>query len=168
MSNDTGTDLFYIREMDSADLPAVNAFVRAEGMGAVAEADLVFVAVSPAPAAADPADPAAVPAAAAADPDGQVVAFIRLILDEACGCHVNPVVVYPTWRRFGVGKALVEHALARYGELRLVSRGSSLAFYEALGFEEVPWDMICAAVAHECDECEIRPTCNPIPVRKTR
>ncbi|MCL2889216.1 MAG: GNAT family N-acetyltransferase [Eggerthellaceae bacterium] len=117
----------------------------AEGMGTIEAADVVYVA---------------------ANNDNQAVAFIRLIFDEESVCHVNPLVVCPGWRRIGVGKALTEYALERFGELRLVSRGGSLAFYQALGFEEIPWEKICHQVASECDGCELRTECNPTPLHK--
>ncbi|MCL2826294.1 MAG: GNAT family N-acetyltransferase [Eggerthellaceae bacterium] len=140
-------ELFTIRAAGEGDLPAINMMADAEGMGNVEPTDTVFVAVNN---------------------EDQVVAFIRLVFDNERGCHVNPVVVFPTWRRYGVGKALTEYALDRFGELRLVSRGQSLAFYQAQGFEEVPWDMICASVASECEGCEMREECHPTPLRKVK
>ena len=143
----TTESLFSIRDAAESDLPAINAMSAAEGMGAAEATDVVFVAVNA---------------------DGEAVGFIRLAHDEEQGWHINPVVVYPTWRRHGVGKALVAYALDRFGELRLVSRGTSRAFYEALGFEAVPWEMVSPPIAAECDGCEAFGECSPVPMRKKR
>ena len=79
---------------------------------------------------------------------------------------MNPVVSCATWRGWGVGRALVEEALARVGELRLVARGASVPFYRALGFKEVPWDAIAPTIAADCDGCEMRGECAPLPMGK--
>ncbi len=67
-----------------------------------------------------------------------------LVPHHLVGCnevaHVNPVVVNRDWRGYGVGRALMDDALARYGELRFVARGGAVAFYRALGYEEISWD----------------------------
>ncbi|MDR0513652.1 MAG: GNAT family N-acetyltransferase [Coriobacteriaceae bacterium] len=138
--------LFHIREAHGRDLAAVDALSLAEDMGHIGSLQDVQVAVNH---------------------EDQVVGFIRLVFDDKGVCHVSPVVVYPTWRRFGVGRALVEGALGRHGELRLVSRGSSLAFYQSLGFEETPWETILGTIAHDCDECPIIEECKPVPLRKS-
>lgn len=135
--------LFTIRNVKPADLVLANMLSAAEGMGPVQEGDCIRVAVNE---------------------GDEVVGFARFVFDEAGTCHVNPVVVYPTWRRYGVGRALMNDALARYGEVRLVSRGNSKAFYEALGFVPCAWSDIYAPVARECDECELREECNPQPM----
>lgn len=127
------------------DLPAINAFALAEGMGDIERAHNVHVAINA---------------------DGEIVGFIRLVFDGEGICHVNPVVVYPTWRGFGVGRILIDYALATYGEVRLVSRGSSLAFYQALGFEPIAWDLVFDPIAAECDACELRDECKPVPMGK--
>ena len=111
--------LFTLRPAREDDLPTINAFAAVEGMADLPSIDRVTVAESEA---------------------GDVVGFVRIAAEEEGVGHVNPIVVYSTWRGYGVGRALMDDALARYGELRLVSRGSSLGFYRALGFHEVPWD----------------------------
>lgn len=92
------------------------------------------------------------------------VGFIRLQKGADGVAHINPVVTYATWRGYGVGRALVEDALVHEGELRLVARGYSIPFYEKLGFEEISWDDIAPEVAAECDGCEIREECGPLPM----
>lgn len=139
------SDLIRIRTAEPDDCATLTAYSALEGMGPIEPEDTVRVAVSD---------------------DGDIVGFIRLVFDEAGVCHVNPVVVYSTWRGFGVGRALVEDALREFGELRLVSRGTSTPFYEALGFEAIPWDDIHPPIAAECDECELFDECDPLPMRK--
>ncbi|WP_139653677.1 GNAT family N-acetyltransferase [Raoultibacter phocaeensis] len=139
------SELFTIRHAEPGDCATLTAYSSLEGMGPIEPGDTVRVAVSD---------------------DGDIVGFIRLVFDSAGVCHINPVVVYSTWRGFGVGRALVEGALGEFGELRLVSRGTSRAFYEALGFEAIPWDDIHPPIVEECDECELFDECSPLPMRK--
>ncbi len=137
-------ELFTLHDAHPSNLEAINCLSHSEGFGVVEKGDTVRVALNE---------------------DGEVVGFMRLVFDDSGVCHINPVVVYSTWRRFGVGRALMNDALKRYGEVRLVSRGSSLHFYEALGYESCEWDEIKSEVAAECDECEMREECNPSPMK---
>ncbi|MEG1167236.1 GNAT family N-acetyltransferase [Gordonibacter sp.] len=139
-------DLFTLRDAREGDKGTLDAFCAAEGMDAIPSIERVRVAVNA---------------------DDEVVGFIRLALDEGEGvAFVNPVITHDTWRGFGVGRALMDEALARYGELRLVSRGASLAFYEVLGYECISWDLIKMALVDDCDNCEMREECGPVPMRK--
>ena len=104
-------ELFTMRPAREDDLELINIYAYNEGMPDIPGVEGVTVA---------------------ANADDQVVGFIRIKHGADGIAHVNPVVVYAAWRRYGVGRALVEDALAREGELRLVSRGGSLAFYRAL------------------------------------
>lgn len=140
-------DLVTIRQAVEGDLATVEAYAALEGMGPIESVGNVRVAVND---------------------SGEIVGFIRLVLDEQGICHVNPVVVYSTWRGYGVGRVLIDDALEDYGELRLVSRGTSLAFYRALGFEEIGWDAIHPPIAAECDGCELYGECGPTPMVKRR
>ena len=78
---------------------------------------------------------------------------------------MNPVVVYAPWRGYGVGTELVRDALSREGELRLVARGSSVGFYEKLGFEQVPWEAIDQTVTEDCTHCPMSGECEPRPMK---
>lgn len=139
------SELFRIRDARLDEKPVLDAYANAEGMDGLPSVERVRVA---------------------ANEDDEVVGFLRIALDAAGVAHVNPVVVHETWRGFGVGRALVDEALADYGELRLVSRGTSLPFYEALGFEPIAWDLIKPEIAAECDECELYSECGPVPMAK--
>ena len=140
-------ELFSIRDARPSDMSAVDALAHAEGMDSIPGPSRVRVAVNG---------------------GGEVVGFCRL-QDDANGiAYVNPVVVYRTWRGYGVGRALIEDARAAAGELRLVSRGASEGFYRRLGFTEMPWsDVDLKAASEDCDNCPYRSTCNPLPMRLT-
>ena len=139
-------ELFTIRDARADDKSVLDAYANAEGMDAIPDIEGVRVAVNG---------------------DDEVVGFIRIALDEEDGtAFVNPVITHETWRGYGVGRALMDEALARHGELRLVSRGGSLAFYEALGYERIGWDLIKMALVDDCDHCELRDECGPVPRRK--
>lgn len=138
-------ELFHIRDAREDDLGYCTSYAFAEGMGGIDSTENLRVAV---------------------DDIDEVVGFLRLTFDEVGVAHVNPVVTYPTWRGVGVGRALVEDALETQGELRLVSRGSSLTFYEALGFVPVDWADIRGEIVAECDECELFDECGPVPLGK--
>lgn len=99
---------------------------------------------------------------------GEAVGFIRIVVGANGIAYVNPVVVYPTWRGLGVGRALTDDAQERAGELRLVSRGASRAFYERMGFSACDWDMIEPGVSEDCDHCSWRDECAPQPMRRVR
>lgn len=99
-----------------------------------------------------------------AERDHQIVGFIRLLEDED-QWYVNPVVVDAAYRREGIGAALMTFAHKRYGELRFVARGYAVPFYEALGCENVSWDVIAPLVADDCDGCSMLATCHPQPMR---
>lgn len=138
-------NLITLRPALTDDLEVICSFAYNEGMDDITEPDNVYVAVNQ---------------------DDEIVGFIRLAFDDERVCHVNPIVVYPTWRGYGVGRALTEFALERYGELRLVSRGGSRAFYEALGFEPIDISLIYPSIAAECDECPLYEECQPCAMHK--
>lgn len=138
-------ELFTLRDARAADKPTLDAYCIAEGMDVLPSVDLVRVAVNA---------------------DDEIVGFIRIALSEEGVAFVNPVITYDTWRGYGVGRALMDDALDLFGELRLVSRGTSIAFYEALGYERIPWDAVEMTLVEDCDGCAIREECGPVPMRK--
>ena len=56
----------------------------------------------------------------------------------------------------------------RYGGIRLVSRGSSLAFYRALEYADIDWELIAPEIASDCDGCPMREECKPQPMEIVR
>lgn len=135
--------LFSLRPAHAGDLPRLNGYAAAEGMDALADAAGVTVAVN--------------------DEDVPV-GFIRVQRGSNGAAHVNPVVSCPTWRGWGVGRALMEDALSREGELRFVARGPSVPFYRSLGCADLEWGAIAPEIAADCDGCPMLEECRPQPM----
>lgn len=138
--------LFTLREARESDLPYLNLYNNAEGMDVLSSVERVTVA-------ANSAD--------------EPVGYIRIATGSSGNAFVNPVVVHSSWRGYGVGKALMENALAEHGELRLVSRGASIPFYLALGYKECPWSEIDEGVSEDCANCSWREECGPLPMKRS-
>lgn len=136
-------DLFSLRPAREEDVEIVNTYAYWEGMDNMPSMENITVAESSA---------------------GDVVGFLRVARGNNGVMHVNPVVVVSTWRGFGVGRALVEDALERFDELRLVSRGTSVGFYQALGFTPLTWDDIDKTEVDDCDNCCMIEECKPLPM----
>ena len=140
--------LFSIRDATDEDLPIVNSYAYWEGMDDMPSAEGIRVAV---------------------EPGGAIVGFCRLARGVDGKDYVRPMVTYATWRRHGVGRALIEDALARSnGELLLVARGTAVPFYRACGFVETTWDDLEEDAASDCTMCEMRGECGPQPMRLVR
>ena len=139
------SELFSLRPAREEDLDYINTYTFSEGMDKVPSLDNITVA---------------------ANDEDQVVGFIRIVIGANGAAHVNPVITVSTWRGYGVGRALMEDALVKYGELRLVSRGSSVGFYKTLGYDEISWNDIDKLVVDDCDHCEAFDECKPLPMGK--
>lgn len=140
-----GPALFTLRDARESDLPSVDFMALGEGMDRMPGIERMRVAVN--------------------DAD-EVVGFLRLQPDAQGVAYVNPVVVYPTWRGQGVGRALMDDAHERAGELRLIARGTSVGFYRKLGFTNMSWaDTDQSAASEDCDGCPYRVDCKPQPMR---
>lgn len=100
----------------------------------------------------------------ATDAEDNVIGFLRISTHGGIR-YVNPIVVDPSWHGKGVGTALMQQAVFRYGEVRFVARGSSRRFYEKLGCEAIPWSMIAPEIMSDCDGCDRAETCAPCPMR---
>lgn len=139
------TELFTIRDARADDMPLIDSYSNAEGMDRIPGPENVRVAVNA---------------------DDEVVGFCRLQADVNGVFYVNPIVTYALWRGYGVGRALIEDAHERVGELRLISRGPSEGFYRKLGFVEMTWsDVDLEAASEDCDNCPYRAACGPVPMR---
>lgn len=142
---DDTAPLFTLRDAREDDLPFIDWYASLEGMADMPGIERIRVAVNEA---------------------DQPVGFCRLQNDENGIPYVNPVVTYAPWRGYGVGRALIEEAHARFGELRLIARGTSAGFYRKLGFVDMAWeDTDQAAASEDCDGCPYRAECNPQPMR---
>ena len=148
MTSQQAEPLFSLRDATDDDLPIVNRYAYWEGMDNMPSAEGIRVAV---------------------EPGGAIVGFCRVARGVDGKDYVRPMVTYHTWRRHGVGRALIEDALARSnGELLLVARGGAVPFYRACGFTEATWDDLEEDVASDCSQCEMRDECNPQPMRRIR
>lgn len=141
------SDLFTLRAAEDRDKELLDAYTFAEGMDNIPDVKGVTVAVNS---------------------DDVPVGFIRIVLDSEGVANVYPIVTYSAWRGFGVGRALIDRAHDEYGELKLVSRGASRGFYEALGFEPCDWSLIERGFSEDCDSCTWRDECDPCPMRISR
>ena len=138
-------ELFTIRDARETDMPLIDSYAAAEGMDRIPGPDRVRVAVNT---------------------DDEVVGFCRL-QDDANGiAYVNPIVTHSEWRGYGVGRALIQDARAIAGELRLIARGTSVGFYQKLGFRRMLWSQVdLQAASEDCDNCPYRAECGPVPMR---
>ncbi len=135
-------DACVLRDFLDSDRRDINLLSCSEGMGELHDFEHVIVAVAS---------------------NEEVVGLIMLHVRTGI-YYVNPIIVLPVWRRLHVGKALIELARGRYGELRFVSRGSSVPFYAHLGAVPMPWEMIDASISRDCVTCSRIDSCNPLPM----
>ena len=137
--------MFTIRDARDGDMALIDAYAAAEGMDRIPGPGRVRVAVNA---------------------DDAVVGFCRL-QDDANGiAYVNPIVTCPSWRGHGVGRALIDDARVRAGELRLIARGTSVGFYRKLGFARMLWSQVdLEAASEDCDACPYRAECGPVPMK---
>lgn len=139
------SELFTLRDARESDAILINYYANCEGMDVMPSMERIRVAVNP---------------------DDQVVGFCRIQESIDGLSYINPIVVVESWRKYGVGRALIEDAHEREGMLCLVSRGEIAGFYRKLGFVEMPWDEVdLQAASEECDVCSRRAECNPVPMK---
>lgn len=138
------SELFTLRNAKAEDKPWLDSYCAAEGMANLDGVEDVVVA---------------------ANADDEPVGFIQVAYGRNGIAHVYPIVVHPSWRGYDVGRALIENAHDRHGELRLVSRGSSVGFYERLGFVECPWSDVDDEQTEGCADCTMKAECRPLPMR---
>lgn len=136
--------LFTLRPAKEDDTIWLNSYCAAEGMASLDEISGVTVA---------------------ANESDEPVGFIQIAYGKFGVAHVYPIVVCDTWRGYGVGRALIDDAHKKCGELRLVSRGTSIGFYKKLGFSECEWNLIENDLTEGCAECSMQKECNPLPMR---
>lgn len=139
------SELFTLRQAKDADKALIDSYTYTEGMDDIPDVEGVTVAVNE---------------------EDVPVGFIRIVLDSEGVANVYPIVTYSAWRGYGVGRALIEHALNEHGELKLVSRGASRGFYETLGFTPCDWSLIERGFSEDCDGCSWRDECDPVPMRR--
>lgn len=139
--------LFTMRPAREDDRPFLDAYCYSEGMDNLPDLENVTVA---------------------ANAGDEPVGFIRIAFGNNGFAHVNPVVVHKSWRGYKVGETLVDDAQGRFGELRLVARGSSKGFYDRIGFSTCAWEEIDMTVTENCDGCTLVEECQPCPMKRER
>jgi GNAT superfamily N-acetyltransferase len=115
-------------------------------------------------------------ATVAANDEDIPVGFIHIetVTDDADpaanGAYVYPIAVFEAWQRYGVATALIRHAAQAAGDLRLVACTPSQGFYPKVGFEPIGWEHIAARIERDCELCDLRDGCDPVPfiLRKDR
>jgi len=95
--------------------------------------------------------------------DSWPVGFMRLEFVNAVP-YVRPIAVLPAKRGKGVAKRLLGIVLAKFGEVRVVSRGTATEFYRSLGFQRMSWDEVYSPFRGECQQCSDREDCSPLPM----
>ncbi len=99
-----------------------------------------------------------------AETNGRVVGLVRLEWGDAVP-YIRPIAIAPGCRGQGLGRRLIESLLGEVDELCAVARGESVGFYRQLHFEPIPWESVYAPFRDECDTCEDRAICSPVPMR---
>jgi len=151
------SDLFSIREACDDDLQGIDIISEDVDMPVIEDAENTLVAVNH---------------------EDLPVGFIRIKLIDLEGgagkgpggqhAYVYPVAVLRSWQGYDVGTVLMDVALEKYGELRLVACTPSHGFYQRLGFRKASWDEIAPDIAHDCEVCPSADTCTPQPFIKQR
>ncbi|WP_445154788.1 GNAT family N-acetyltransferase [Arthrobacter sp. Hor0625] len=78
---------------------------------------------------------------AARNASGTLVGLARAVSDDATICYLQDILVDPAFQGAGVGRALLDAVLKRYGHVRQTvllsdNEPGQRAFYETLGFTE--------------------------------
>ena len=81
--------------------------------------------------------------------ENNLVGIIRVVGDGASIIYVQDILVHPNYQRQGIGRALVEQAMARFATVyqKVLITDDSLqtkAFYESIGFKKIDeMDGVC-------------------------
>jgi len=95
--------------------------------------------------------------------DSRPVGFTRLEFVSGIP-YVRPIAVLPSERGRGIGKRMLSIVLAKFAEVRAVSRGTATEFYRNLGFERMSWEDVHPPYRQECNECPDKAGCKPLPM----
>lgn len=144
MNKDSGAggsfEGFSLRPAQPRDEESVRTLMAVGGMGVASDWQEAMVAVT----------------------DADVpIGYLRVQLTDK-GPHVAPVAVFPYWQGKGIGRALMQDALERFGMLKLVARGEVADFYRKLGYQEISLDEISGDLGEDCEHCPDKLTCQPV------
>lgn len=78
----------------------------------------------------------------ARDAEGGLVGLVRVISDDVSIAWLQDILVHPDHQRAGIGRALVDRAIARFQHVRSIAlmtddEPRQHSFYQALGFTEL-------------------------------
>lgn len=78
----------------------------------------------------------------AAYEDGQLLGLVRVVGDGHTIIFIQDILVFPEHQRKGVGSALLQAVLDRYGHVRQIELATdnspkTIAFYNSMGFREM-------------------------------
>jgi len=78
----------------------------------------------------------------AAYEDGKLLGLIRTVGDGSTVILIQDILVYPQWRRRGIGTELLKAVIERYRHVRQIqlvtdNAENTLAFYRSAGFEKL-------------------------------
>lgn len=82
-----------------------------------------------------------------------IIAFCRLKIYDGIA-HVNPIVVDASLRNHGMGATLMK-AARRY----------AIGFYKFIGCAPIDWEEAAPKVASDCNRCDERESCHPLPMK---
>jgi N-acetylglutamate synthase-like GNAT family acetyltransferase len=95
---------------------------------------------------------------------GRLVGAVRTETEEK-EVYLRPLVVDHDHHGKGIGKALVNHLVSQNLNLHVVARGSAIGFYQRIGFELMPWELVPDRYRQECDLCPDIDSCQPSPMK---
>ena len=95
---------------------------------------------------------------------GKLVGAARIEKDKE-DIFLRPLVVDSAYHGKGVGKALVSNLIFHHHNLHVVARGSAIGFYQRIGFEVTPWELIPECYRQECEQCPDIAWCQPSPMK---
>jgi N-acetylglutamate synthase-like GNAT family acetyltransferase len=80
--------------------------------------------------------------------------------------YLRPIVVASRAKGQGIGRALVEHLLHAWPNIKVIARGKVVDFYKKMGIISIDWTLVPETYRVECELCPDRVTCQPVPMTK--
>ena len=102
-----------------------------------------------------------------AEVDGRMLGAARLEWVGTDEAFLRPIVVATEARGMGLGRALLERLFGVCSGISVIARGDAVPFYRRLGFTVKDWSSVPGEYRDECEYCEDRAECRPMPMRCT-
>ena len=102
------------------------------------------------------------------DQDGKVAGCCALAIIWSDLAEVRSLAVHPDWQKRGIGRLLVEQAVARAEKLhlpRVFTLTLEAGFFEKLGFTRVSMDQLPHKVWSDCVYCPKKDHCDEIAMQ---